>query len=116
MSKHLALGRQGETLASQWLQENEYTLIDRNFRWGKTEIDIVATRGEWLHIIEVKTISSVKWGTPELRVNDKKIKKLQQAAGILLQMTHRKWVQYDVIAITWLPGESPLIELFEDVS
>jgi hypothetical protein len=41
---------------------------------------------------------------------------LQRAAGVLLQLTGRKWIQYDVIAITWKKGEVPLIELIEDLS
>jgi hypothetical protein len=41
---------------------------------------------------------------------------LQRAAAVLLQRTERKWIQYDVIAITWKKGEPPLIELIEDVT
>jgi putative endonuclease len=72
MNKHLALGSAGEQLAAQWLQQKGYTILQQNFRWGKTEIDIVATKGEWLHIVEVKTSSTDKWGTPEMRVDQKK--------------------------------------------
>jgi putative endonuclease len=64
MYEHLSLGSAGETVAADWLQQNGYTVLVRNFRWGKTEIDIVATRGEWLHIVEVKTSSSATWGPP----------------------------------------------------
>lgn len=41
---------------------------------------------------------------------------MQRAAAVLLNQTHRKWVQYDIVAITWKKGETPLIELIEDVS
>jgi putative endonuclease len=116
MNEQLSLGCAGEALAADWLQQNGYTIVARNFRWGKTEIDIVATRGEWLHIVEVKTSSSTTWGPPEQRVDPRKMSVLQRAAGVLLQVTKRKWIQYDVIAITWKKGEKPLIELIEDLS
>jgi putative endonuclease len=116
MYEHLSLGSAGETVAADWLQQNGYTVLVRNFRWGKTEIDIVATRGEWLHIVEVKTSSSATWGRPEQRVRPQKMRVLQRAAAVLLQRTKRKWIQYDVIAITWKKGETPLIELIEDVT
>ena len=116
MNRHHALGQAGENIAAVWLTDQGYTLVARNFRWGKTEIDIVATRGEWLHIIEVKTSSADTWGTPELRVHPKKMRTLQRAAVVLLRQTNRKWLQYDVLAITWKKNEAPLIELFEDLS
>ena len=116
MNEHLALGSAGERLAAEWLQQNGYRVVTQNFRWGKTEIDIVAIRGEWLHIVEVKTSSTNRWGPPELRVHRRKMCFLQRAAGALLQLTGRKWIQYDVIAITWKKGEVPLIELIEDLS
>ena len=116
MNEHLSLGSTGESLAADWLREKGYTLLARNFRWGKTEIDIVATRGEWLHIVEVKTRSSTAWGPPEQRVHSHKMRVLQRAAGALLQLSKRKWIQYDIIAITWKKGEAPLIELIEDVT
>lgn len=116
MKPHLALGRAGEELAVDWLQRNGYTIIMKNFRWGKTEIDIVAIKGEWLHVIEVKTSSSDKWGMPEQRVNAKKMEVLRRAAAVLLAMSSRKWIQYDVIAVTLKKGDNPLIELIEDLS
>lgn len=116
MNEHLALGSAGEKVAADWLEQKGYTIVAQNFRWGKTEIDIVATRNEWLHIVEVKTSSSVTWGPPELRVHPKKMRVLQRAAGVLLRSNNRKWLQYDIIAITWIKGEAPLIELIEDVS
>ncbi|MFM8806502.1 MAG: YraN family protein [Sphingomonadales bacterium] len=116
MKEHLTLGNAGESLAADWLEQHGYTVLVRNFRWGKTEIDIVATRGEWLHVVEVKTSSSATWGPPEQRVHSQKMNVLRRAAGVLLQLTKRKWMQYDVIAITWKKGEAPLIELIEDVT
>jgi len=116
MNKHQTLGGAGEQLAAEWLQKRGYTILKRNFRWGKTEIDIVAIKAEWLHIIEVKTSSTDKWGTPEIRVNQKKMRVLQRAACYLLHLTGRQWVQYDIVAITWKTGQVPLIELIEDLS
>ncbi|MFM7646264.1 MAG: YraN family protein [Sphingomonadales bacterium] len=116
MKPHLALGLAGEQLAASWLQQKGYSIIERNFRWGKTEIDIVATKGDYLHLIEVKTRSSDRWGMPEQQVSVKKINVMRRVASLLLERSQRKWIQYDAVAITWKKGEPPLLELIEDIS
>lgn len=116
MAKHHQLGKAGEALAVEWLQQRGYRVWQQNWRWHRTEVDIVATKNEWLHIIEVKTSSTDQWGFPEQRVNAHKLKMLQRAASYWLQRTRRSWLQYDVIAITWKPNEAPLIEMIADVS
>ncbi|MCI8444425.1 MAG: YraN family protein [Clostridia bacterium] len=59
-------GKNGENLACQYLQRNQYTIIDRNFRCRRGEIDIIACdiRKKELVFFEVKTRSSLKYGRP----------------------------------------------------
>src|SRR5690606_19306000 len=45
MSTPHELGRRGEELAVEWLRAREWTILDRNFRLGRKEIDIVARQG-----------------------------------------------------------------------
>lgn len=54
------IGKKGEKLAEKHLKENGYTVLHKNYRSKKNEIDIVATRGKTLVFVEVKTTSSDK--------------------------------------------------------
>ncbi len=75
------IGRWGETLACQYLEENNYKIIERNFLCRQGEIDIIAkdmTKRE-LVFLEVKTRSNLKYGNPAEAVNIEKQKHMVQA-------------------------------------
>ena len=65
MATHLSTGKQGEQLACQWLEAKGFSILHRNWRHGRDEIDIVARDGEFLVVVEVKTRSTGRWGDPE---------------------------------------------------
>ena len=44
MAQHNELGKKGEQLAVDFLLENEYDIISRNYRFEKAEIDIISNR------------------------------------------------------------------------
>lgn len=52
---HLAIGKAGENEAVKYLRKNGYKIVDRNVHTGKSEIDIIAVKGETLVFDEVKT-------------------------------------------------------------
>jgi putative endonuclease len=74
MAKHNELGALGEALAVEFLQKNKYKIVERNWRFKKAEIDIIAQKNNVLAIVEVKTRSSNYFGNPQDFVNQKKIK------------------------------------------
>jgi putative endonuclease len=47
-------GRKGEDLAAESYQKQEFTLLKRNYRFGRAEVDIIAKKGDTLAIVEVK--------------------------------------------------------------
>jgi len=111
------VGTIGEGLAAQWLLQQGFTILKRNFRHGRYEVDIVAGRNAVLHFVEVKCRRSVTHGHPEESVNRKKLEHiLQGGAGWLVRWTtgYRR-VQYDVLAITLQDPAPPEYILFEDV-
>ncbi len=57
MAKHNILGKKGEDLAVQWLKAHEYKVVDRNWRCGRNELDVVALYGNMVIVFEVKTRS-----------------------------------------------------------
>src|SRR3990167_10557715 len=70
----------GEELAVQFLKEKGYKIIDRNFRKGYGEIDIIAIQGRTLVFVEVKTRTSNQFGTPLEQITPFKIRALERTA------------------------------------
>ena len=116
MANHNRLGQEGELLALNWLQQNGFTMLHRNWRHSRYEVDIIATRGPVLHFIEVKTRRSTRFGEPEESVNRHKIRYLLKA-GAAYQYEYPQWkrVQYDVLSITLVEGEATQYFFIEDV-
>ncbi|MEO5683015.1 MAG: YraN family protein [Chitinophagaceae bacterium] len=100
MAKHNLLGKEGERMAVQWLQEKGFVLLHQNWRHSYYEVDIIATMGTRLHFIEVKTRRNKNYGEPEESVDHKKIMNLMKAGGEF-QHQYPQWqiVQYNVLSI-----------------
>lgn len=79
-----ALGRQGEQLAVEHLRQVGLRVLDRNWRCAEGEIDIVAAERRSLVICEVKTRSSVRYGTPLEAVSRAKRSRLRRLAACWL--------------------------------
>lgn len=116
MASHNELGKEGEELAAQWLIAKGYTLLHRNWRHSYHEIDIIATKGKFLHFIEVKARKASSLGNPEDRVTRKKFKHLKKAADEFLYLNPgHKWIQYDILSITLQKNGNAEYFLLEDV-
>lgn len=116
MSHHITTGKKGEDLAAEWLAAKGFAILTRNWRQGRYEIDIIASKGSILHFIEVKSRNSTLFGAPEESVSKKKLLNiLQSAAGWLVEYPSHRRAQYDVLAITLKKQSSPEYFLIEDV-
>lgn len=80
MAKNNETGRQGELAAQRYLEENGYKVIETNWRFHHYELDIIATNGEELIIIEVKTRSDNYLAAPEAAVDKGKIRRIVTAS------------------------------------
>ena len=78
------LGRQVEQLAVEHLCQDGLRVLDRNWRCAEGEIDIVAAERRSLVICEVKTRSSVRYGTPLEAVSRAKRSRLRRLAACWL--------------------------------
>jgi putative endonuclease len=116
LATHLLIGVYGEEFAAEWLIANGFSVLHRNWRYGRKEIDIIAAKDGTLHIIEIKTRRTIDFGPPETQVNRRKIKHLKEAAAGFLE-EHPQWrkIQFDVLAIT-LGTNQPSVLLLEDIS
>ena len=112
----LIWGKQGEQFAEDYLRNHNYTILHRNWRYSRYEIDIIALKNEVLHFVEVKLRSSKNYGLPEEHVSKKKFKFLMQAADEFLFLhPEYKHVQFDILAITTLPNTKTEFFFIEDV-
>ena len=109
-------GDEGEDLAVELLESKGYSIVKRNYRYGKGEIDIIAKdpEEEGLVFIEVKSRKSLEYGSPEEAITKNKIKQLKRIAELYLYENEIKEIlcRFDVIAILMLPGQKPQIEHF----
>ena len=97
---NIALGKYGEDLAVQWLRKNGFSIIDRNRRYRRCEIDIVAEKNNILHSIEIKTRRNDHFGFPEQSITPAKRKNMEAATAALLETSAFTAVQMHVLAIT----------------
>ncbi|MCL7426684.1 YraN family protein [Streptomyces sp. NPDC057806] len=86
MNARSALGRYGEGLAARRLAEAGMTVLERNWRCGRTgEIDIVARDGDALVVCEVKTRRGDCFEHPMAAVTPEKAERLRNLA--------ERWIQ-----------------------
>lgn len=80
MKTNQELGKNGEEYAVKYLKSAGYKILVRNWRWGKAEIDIIASVDEYIVFVEVKTRSSEDFGAPYEFVSNKQQKMIINAA------------------------------------
>lgn len=79
-----SLGKLGEQIAVDYLKNQAYEIISKNFRTRYGEIDIIARDGRTLVFVEVKSRGSVKFGTPEESIVRDKQNKLRLMSAYFL--------------------------------
>ena len=114
MADHNELGKLGEQIAVDFLLENDYTILERNWRFQKAEIDVLAVKENILAVVEVKTRSTLAYGLPQDFVNSKKIQLLVRAVNSYISDREIDYeIRFDIIAIH-KTLESPVIKHLED--
>lgn len=99
-------GNAGEDMACEYLLENGYTIISRNWRTRTGEIDIIVEKAETVVFIEVKTLPN---GTPDMlkrELNYQKLQRIVKTSKRFLQNNRQysnSYVRFDVIIIG-MPG------------
>ncbi|HET7897425.1 MAG TPA: YraN family protein [Flavisolibacter sp.] len=117
MATHLDIGRQGEKLAETYLVQHGFSILFRNWRYGRYELDLVTTKNEMLHFVEVKFRSHNQFGHPEEAVTKKKIKSLLQAIEqFLFLFPQYTDFRLDILAITEHTPDNTEYFFIEDVT
>jgi putative endonuclease len=112
MSENNELGKQGEEIAVAHLLKLGYIILEKNWRAGRNEIDIIAKDKDFLVIIEVKTRSKDIFAEPEEAVTRDKQQALVRAANAYI---YRKNImletRFDIISIIINKDETRITHL-----
>jgi len=93
-------GKTGEDKAVEFLTKHGYQILEKNWRSGKYEIDIVASTKDYLIIVEVKTRRSTQMGEPEVAVDKTKQRNMIYAANAYIRQKQvTKETRFDIISI-----------------
>ncbi len=100
MAERNDTGREGEAAAKEYLVRKGYTVLDTNWHWHHYELDIVATDGDMLIIVEVKTRANDYLLSPEEAVDMKKIRRIVAAADAYVRYNQIDCpVRFDIITV-----------------
>lgn len=116
MARHNELGKWGEQLAVDLLVTKGYAIVERNWRAGNLELDIIAIKGSRIVFVEVKT-RSTDFVDPAAAVDRRRIMRLVRAADSYIHANNIPHeAQFDIILIVGSPDlpETPQIEHIPD--
>lgn len=115
MAKHKETGIKGEQIAEKFLLNKGYTILHKNWRSGRKEIDIIAMDKGFLVFVEVKTRYSFDFGFPEEAVSPQKQLHIKIAAEAFADTyTDFESVRFDIISILLKKEAADEILHFED--
>lgn len=116
MAEHNDFGKWGEDIAARYLVEQGYCILERDWKSGHRDIDIIARKDDHIVFIEVKTRRNRLFMEPEQAVDWKKRKNLR--ASINHYVKYRRidlQIRFDIITVVGNLGTTPEINHIEDV-
>ncbi len=100
MAKHNALGKEGEDMATAYLRQKGYRILERNYRYLKAEVDIIVQKGNTVIAVEVKTRSTPDFGNPQDFVKPQQIQRLVLALDHYITKNNLEVeARFDIVAI-----------------
>jgi len=104
MAAHNELGKWGEDTAAQYLMDNGYAVLHRDWHCGHRDLDIIASKDGELIIVEVKTRRNAIFIEPEEAVSYQKAQSISIAANAYVKRYGINFpIRFDIIAITGTP-------------
>ena len=113
MSSNILAGAAGEKMAEKYLAGKGFSIIARNYRFRRSEVDLIAREKEMLVFVEVKYRKNNAYGNPEEFVTMKKQELIQQAAeNYVIENSWKGRIRFDIISITGNDDIFHLIDAF----
>ena len=107
------IGKEGENRAVSYLEEKGFSIIERNWRTKRGEIDIIALKNDILVFVEVKTLPNGTMDMIQRELNYQKRQRIIKTSKRFL-LKHREYnnsyVRFDVIVID-MPGLEPVYHI-----
>ena len=112
------LAERGEELAAKILTDKGYEIIERNYRYGHGEIDIIAIdpKDKCTVFVEVKSRQNLEFGEPEYSITKNKQKQIRKRAELYLYDKEIREIdcRFDVFAILFEDLSSPVVNHYEN--
>ena len=104
------LGKAGEEEVCKWLISKGHTILERNWRAGKQEIDIISLDRDGIHFVEVKSRTAPVQGEPEEAVNPAKQRNIVKSARRFMtlkgnELSDNLEIWFDIAAVTFDGGD-----------
>lgn len=96
-------GLMGETRAARYLEKNGYEILERRFRSGPGEVDIIVRKGDTIVFVEVKTWDVLGKESLERSVDSRKREKIRKTASLFLHRHHELGgcrIRFDLIFLS----------------
>lgn len=105
-----ALGVWGEAVACAFLRRAGWSILERGYRFGRREVDIIARRGRLVAFVEVKTRIALEYGRPEEAVTWRKRREIEAVARhyMVRELDEDVDVRFDVVSLVSAPGRRVL--------
>lgn len=117
MASHNELGRWGETQAVEYLEKKGYTIIERDWKSRRRDIDIIALDEDVVVFVEVKTRRNNTFGEPEEAVDYWKQQNLKQAINHYVKSKNIHMdLRFDIISVVGAPESELEIKHIKDIA
>lgn len=96
------VGRRGESRAADFLIENGFQILDRNFSFKGGEVDVIALKDDTVHFVEVKTRKNDLHGHPLEAITPQKLQHMSNTALYYMvsnKLIDKKYMSLDAISI-----------------
>lgn len=109
------LGRRGEDVAVEFLQQQGLVVLARNWRCREGELDVIATESGRLVVCEVKTRSGTGFGEPAEAVTVRKAARIRRVTQAWLASYRMPWceIRFDVVAVLLEPGRPVTVQHYQ---
>ena len=116
LTERIATGRRAEALVASRLEAQGFTIVGKNVRAGRLELDVVARRGRLLVVCEVRALSSDRLMAPAETITRQKQARIRRAAARWLQESGTRGVdvRFDAAGVVFHADGSASVEYYEN--
>lgn len=103
-------GIQGEAIAKAHYEQQGYEILEQNYRYRRSEIDLIVHKHHFLVFVEVKHRSTMDFGAPESFVSPAQEERIREAAeDYIYAIRWKKGIRFDIVCV-YKDGNVEVIE------